>query len=85
MSSKIAVIGGNKPGTANVQVILREAQTCADEIGATKCIVLLLNESDDCYDRMWLNAGLTLSESVALLEITKYGILGTMHNQEDGG
>lgn len=75
MSKTISRIGDNLPGQANVQVLLREAQTYADELKATRAVIILLNEDNEEYNRVWLQAGMKYSEMIALLEITKQDAL----------
>ncbi len=82
--SRLGRIGPNLPGTANVHSVLSDAAKGIDKINAKKALVILLNDdSPDVYDSMWLNAGMTLSEAVALLEITKAQILRMMSESEE--
>lgn len=83
MSNNISRIGRNTPGQANVQVLLREAQEKAAEFGATKAIVMLLSDEGEFYDRVYMQAGMGVSEAVALIEITKHGILQDFYDCEE--
>lgn len=63
----------------------REAAVECDSDDVNACLIIMLNrgESNDEYNTGFRNAGMTLSECVALLEVQKSRILEVMNKPLD--
>ena len=74
---------GTEPGCNEVITMLEEALSAirAGKIKPTKALVLMLTEEADgepCYRTNWYNAGMKMSECIALAEVQKINFLEEM-------
>ncbi len=47
-----------------------------------KALLLVLDDTDGCYDVAWMNAGMSYSQCVALMEYVKFTMLYEMSTGE---
>lgn len=50
----------------------------AEEIGASKAIIIILNDNDADYNLHWFNVGMRLPEAVSVLSIAKQDIVNNI-------
>lgn len=66
----ITRIGQNVPSQDNVLSCLEEAKQAVSKRGIKKAVVLLL-EDEEGYNHSFLNAGMKMSEILALLRVSE--------------
>lgn len=73
-------VGQNGPSTENVIALLHEAASAIQDakVNARKGLVLLLDDSDNSFTVRFFNAGMRMSECVALIECAKMRFLNEM-------
>jgi len=72
--------GQNDPSTENMIATLHEAASAiqGSKVNACKGLVLLLDDSDGTFTVKFFNAGMRMSECVALTECAKMRFLNEM-------
>jgi hypothetical protein len=65
----------NIPGPDTVKAALTNALERVDQEGFNKAFIVLLDDSTGAYLVGWSNAGMHISECVALLEVAKQRII----------
>lgn len=90
MSGTVVRMGGsNQPSKQQVLNTLHEAMSAIEEdrVDAEKCLLLFLEEGDDGdqFTVRFFNAGLSMSQSIALVECAKARFLAYMNYIPDMG
>ena len=79
----------NEPGKAQVIAMLHEAISDIEsgKLPAQKAMLVVLYEGEDpkeeTYDRTWRNAGLRMTECIALCELVKTSCIDAMYSDAE--